>query len=88
MKVVHKYQLTPDAFQSVEMPRDAQILDVQLQNDVLQLWALVDLGERITRIRFIRIAGTGHPMHQPIIKYISTFQMARGQLVFHVFEVE
>ena len=70
------------------MPKDAEILTVQTQNGKPCLWALVD-PKAETEIRVIEIFGTGHPVLSDMgtsRKYISTFQMQEGRLVFHVFE--
>lgn len=45
---------------------------------------LVDLDSRKIRCR-VRIFGTGHPGITPDMDYIGTFQVAGGDLVFHVF---
>ena len=75
-------------WQGVTMPEGAEILTVQIQNDVPYLWALVDPEAR-TEIRGIAMFGTGHPIDYDIGasgRYISTFQLRNGELVFHVFE--
>lgn len=88
IKKIFKYPIpVADAFE-ISLPENAQILTVQAQFEDACLWALVDPEAR-TEIRILRIFGTGHPVDGPInnLKYISTFQLNGGQLVFHVFEV-
>jgi hypothetical protein len=70
--------------QVIEMPGNARILTVQVQGDTPCLWALVEVGEP-PRARGIQIYGTGHQADDAGV-YIGTFQLAQGQLVFHVFE--
>jgi hypothetical protein len=84
MKTIWKYSMmTPEC--DFEMPKGAQILCVQVQNEIPQIWALVDPGlDRNTR-RF-RTYGTGHDIPENPGKYIGTIQMYRGRLMFHVFE--
>ena len=70
------------------MPKGAEILTAQIQDDNLCLWALVNPKVR-TEIRVIEIFGTGNPISSYARinrKYISTFQIQEGNLVFHVFE--
>jgi hypothetical protein len=51
-----------------------------------QIWALVEPDQPEAEVWF-RIAGTGHPITDDIKRYVGTFQIDRGSLVFHVFEV-
>jgi hypothetical protein len=66
------------------MPEGAEILTVQMQNGEPCLWALVDAHLPTTN-RKILIRGTGHDA-SGVGRYISTFQMKGGALVFHAFE--
>jgi len=60
MKRIFKYPLDVVDFQVVNMPKDAELLDVQVQNNGLQLWALVEpSAEKVDRV--IAIVGTGNP---------------------------
>lgn len=83
---IWKYTLAELGRQYLQMPAGAQILTVQLQDDMVQLWAIVDPNaEKVERV--IDIYGTGHQM--PDVgpgEYLGTFQMHGGALVFHVFE--
>ena len=71
------------------MPKGAEILSVQVQADVLCLWALVDPDAKLQK-RVIEILGTGNPIDVPGVthKFIGTVQMRGGSLVWHVFEQE
>lgn len=74
-------------YSDVDMPVGAQILTVQFQEGSgACIWALVDPQRSIERRRF-RIAGTGHPINDPLLHYLGTFQMMGGALIFHVFEI-
>lgn len=88
MNVVHKYSLVQCDLQSVMLPIGAEILSVQEQHGCWQLWALVDSQLPPVERRKIRIAGTGHPICEPLKRFINTFQMCNGALVFHAFEVK
>ena len=85
---IWKYKLEGTDGQNISMPKGADILTVQVQDGLPFLWALVD-PKAETEIRFIEIFGTGNPILSDMgtsRKYISTFQMREGRLVFHVFE--
>jgi hypothetical protein len=84
MFVIWKWTLTPDC--KIEMPKGAKILTVQVQHNEPQLWAMVCTKmERETR--HFKIFGTGHNIDTFPDKYIGTFQIHDGTLVFHVFEI-
>jgi hypothetical protein len=84
MEVVYKYQLDP-AIKSIEMPQCSQLLAVQVQNEVPQLWALVNKSLPMVRRR-IQILGTGWDIAPAIPRvYIGTFQI--GFTVWHVFDL-
>jgi len=87
MKRIYKYPLELTDTQFVELPLGAEILTVQMQGDRLCLWAMVNtLPEAIKKNRRIEIIGTGNPVPTGVLKYISTFQMMGGGLIFHAFE--
>jgi hypothetical protein len=81
---VYKYDLKVIDQQIIEMPVGANLLTVQLQHGNLKLWAAVD--SNIMTKRSIVILGTGHEIDYTPEKYIGTFQMMNGNLVFHVFD--
>ena len=83
---IWKYPLQATERQTVTMPVGAEILTVQTQHNRASLWAQVDDTQRPIE-RTIGIYGTGHPLPSGAISYIGTFQIDRGTLVFHVFEI-
>lgn len=89
MKTIFKYPLRVDDYQTVIMPRGAQILTVQAQREIPCVWALVETNNEPEE-RHFRIAGTGHRMNakDKFLRYLGTFQIMRDDLVFHVFEIE
>lgn len=88
MKTIYKYELQIVDDQLIDLPLYAELLTVQMQNGRPRLWAVVDT-ELKTEKRYIRIHGTGHSISSVgVLKYISTFQMEGGSLIFHVFEVK
>ena len=86
-QTIWEYPLEIQDVQTIRMPIGAEILTVQIQDDNLCLWAVVDADSKaLTEPRFIQIYGTGHPMIGTSLdrKYIATFQIMK--LVYHVFE--
>ena len=72
----------------ISMPKGAEILTVQTQHETPCIWALVDT-ENGKEERYFEIFGTGHPIPNDMgveRKYINTFQLKGGALVFHLFE--
>jgi len=87
MKSVYKYKLQIGGEQQIELPIDAEILTVQVQRGKLCLWALVDTESVVKVTHRFYVYGTGHNVHDDEHKkYIGTFQLADGDLVFHVFK--
>lgn len=87
-QTIWKYELTITDCQNISMPEGAEILTVQNQNGIPCLWVLVNPKNK-TKLRTFEIFGTGHPILSGMgtsRKYISTFQMKNGNIVFHVFE--
>ena len=87
-KIIYKYPLTITREQLVTLPAGAEILTVQLQGGRPHLWALVNIDNEPLN-RCIEIFGTGERIEYGLgmrRKYISTFQLQHGKLIFHAFE--
>jgi len=84
MKVIYKYELAVLDHQQVSLPNGYEILTVQMQHGKPFLWAKVDPERSAYEVKII-IRGTGHLFLDNDLKYISTFQMHGGDLVFHAF---
>lgn len=82
---VYKYPLVPNDWISVSMPEGAEALCVQIQHGAPFLWARITVGNPLV-IRHFRIAGTGHDLDGNVGRHVGSFQLAGGDLVFHVFE--
>ncbi len=83
---IWKWTLTITDLQILQMPEGAQVLGVQPQGEMPQLWALVDEKAPIVDRKFATY-GTGNPMPDGDIgTYIGTYQLRGGFLAFHVFE--
>lgn len=86
MKTIWKYDLKTTDTQNIEMPVDAKILCVQMQYGEPKLWCIVN-PQNQKAFRQIRIIGTGHEFEDDFTaKYISTYQLCNGGLIFHVFD--
>jgi hypothetical protein len=87
-KMVYKYQLNTTNNQSVWLPKGAEILTVQTQNNIPYIWVLIDTSQPMEERRF-EIFGTGASIHYDMgtdRKYIRTYQLYSKNLVFHLFE--
>jgi hypothetical protein len=89
MRTIWKYELLTTDEQTVLMPMLAELLAVQVQNDKPCVWALVDPEQKQTR-RGFRVYGTEQSLPNTTAlagKYVGTYQLEGGSLVFHVFDM-
>jgi hypothetical protein len=84
-KQIWKFALDIEDRVRIPMPAGAEFLSVQMQGETPCLWALVDPDVEKT-MRYLDVYGTGHTLPDNPGRYISTFQMMGGRLVFHAFE--
>ena len=86
---VYKYPVPIDDYFYLALPTGARVLHVEAQGDNPVLWALIDPDEEGLENRRFRLVGTGHPIDErpEELKHVSTFLMAEGRLVWHVFEI-
>jgi hypothetical protein len=80
---IWKWTLSPTT--EIKMPEGAEILDIQTQHGEPQMWALVNPSAPLEK-RTFNTHGTGHKMDSHPGKFVGTFQVNGGSLVFHVFE--
>jgi hypothetical protein len=87
-KTIFKYSLQTVVTQDVLMISGAKILCVQAQNEIPCLWVEVELGDEESDLeaRRILIYGTGHTMTDDLTRYIGSYQLLNGELIFHVYE--
>jgi hypothetical protein len=82
MKQIWKYQVE----NLIEMPKEAEILTVKVQDSFnVCIWAKVD-PEKETEIRAFEVIGTGHPFDDTNKEYIGTY--LDGPFVWHLFEIK
>lgn len=86
-KSIWKFPLEITDVQQIEMPADAEILTIQTQDGQPCIWALVSLNAPKKKVAF-EIFGTGHPVPENAKRrYVGTYQLSGGALVFHCFEL-
>lgn len=86
IRTVWKFPLGIYDRQTVDVPRGAKALTVQMQGeDGPCLWVMVDANAPVLDTLDVRIHGTGHRFDATGYTYVSTFQMYGGSLVFHAF---
>lgn len=86
-KSIWKFPLETTDIQQIEMPVDAEILTIQTQAGQPCIWALVSPDAPKRKVAF-EIFGTGHPVPENgRRKYVGTYQLRGGSLVFHCFEL-
>lgn len=86
-KHIWKFPVQATEIFTIDMPRGAQVLSVQVQHDAPQMWAMVDPAAPQSR-RTFRLIGTGNPFNDADrLRFIGTFQMRDGDEVQHLFEV-
>lgn len=69
----------------MSMPRDAQILHADVQNDEPMVWAMVDTkAPSVTH--HVSMFGTGHNIRFDPGRHVGSFLVEGGTYVFHVFD--
>lgn len=84
---IFKYELPiiGEVFE-LKLPKDCTICDIQLQENVICLWAIVDTHAEFITHKFL-IVGTGWKIDDvELLNYMKTIQMPNG-LVYHVFQL-
>ena len=85
MRTVFKYVFDQWRDTTFDMPVGAMILTVQVQNDALVMWALLDTDDVAVKRSFV-VLMTGQRIRPFLEKYIGTVQDKEG-FVWHIFEV-
>lgn len=90
---IWKFPLKVTDYQKISLPKGAEILSVQSQNQFPCIWAIVDSAvDAETEEREFEVFGTGHPYYNNVHfgqehKFIGTFQLNGGAFVGHLFEL-
>lgn len=87
MRTVYKYTLDKH-FKTLQLPLGYKILSVVSQNDVIQLYCLVDKGNREESVDF-SVIGTGWDLEESGVhggvEHVGTVTTSSGVYVWHVF---
>ena len=87
MEAIWKIKLECTDRQIINLPAGAKVLCVQEQGDIPHLWFITpQTKDPAIEERTFTIYGTGHEHPEIEGRYIGTFQLRGGMLVFHVFE--
>lgn len=81
---VWKYKLDTTDFQVIDLPKGSQVLSLQMQDGVACVWVLVNPHEKELEPVIFDTYGTGHNIAF-VGKFLGTYQLCEGALVFHVF---
>jgi hypothetical protein len=81
---IWKFPITGTDEFTLDMPKGAKVLTVQMQHDVVTIWAEVDIKAEIVTYDFA-VFPTGVPFNPEYTEYIGTFQLMGGVLVFHLY---
>lgn len=71
---------------TVMMPAGAKILTIQTQRNQPMIWAEVDPFAEYVEMKLLIMTTGGEEFPGGEFKYIATFQVDEGGLVFHVYE--
>lgn len=86
MKTIYKYKIETTDSQTISMPKASQVLTVQVQHGKPHIWAYIDNTDNSEEPRTIEVFGTGNPIPEGARRYIGSYQLFGGDLIFHVFE--
>lgn len=87
MKTIYKQIIKTTDSQTIELPKGSEILSLQTQNNDACIWFLCNPKEQEKEVKVLDIFGTGHPITDGYDgKFIGTYQLYDGKLVFHCFE--
>jgi len=84
MAAIWKFPIPLEDEFEIEMPRAAELLHVETQNDQGCVWARV-VPERAKEMRKFYLRGTGHSVDMDC-EHVGSFMLRGGALVFHIFE--
>lgn len=80
---IYKYPFIEDLENFyIQIPEDHIILDIQIQNNVICLWAIVNKESSIINLYF-HVYGTGFDIYNENLTHIKTIQ--HGIFVWHIF---
>ena len=90
MLTIHKFNVGAQDDFTLQLPKNAQILTVDVQREDVCFWVLLDSNPEIEKIeRKFVCFGTGHhiPFRLAELRKVGTVILHGWALVFHYFEV-
>ncbi len=89
MKTIYKYKLNSDGTTEPLMPHYAVVKHVAYQQQVLTVWAEVEIDNPpMTKFRsHIVVRGTGHPIGETG-NHLATVPDPNGFHIWHIYEIE
>lgn len=87
-KVIYKYQIPMTDVFLLRLPKNAEILFVETQNDTPCIWLLVNPKLEL-KPRYFHLYGTGMEIEEDTLHenvYIGTFKLRNDSLILHLFE--
>jgi len=85
MNTIHKYPISTEDVQTIQLPEYAKILTVKTQHGKPVMWVLLDTEAPVS-IHHFTLYTTGQAVPLKPGRYIDSFQMHDDNLVLHVFE--
>lgn len=89
-KKIYKYSVDIIGEQVITLPKGSEILTIQTQIDEPKMWVLVDPKETEKEEVVLETLGTGENIpdteNGTERKYLASYQIRGGGLVFHVFQ--
>jgi hypothetical protein len=85
---IYKYplNLTDRPKQTIDLPAGAEVIHVGVQYEVIYVWAIVDVSQRM-QPRDFAVLSTGYAsFDRSTMKHVGSVIMHQGSLVWHVFE--
>lgn len=88
MKSIYKYGFYLSDRVIIPLPKNSTILKVDFQSneEIPQVWVLIDTSEFEMENKILRIYGAGMAILQPIEKLRFIDNLFQGDFVWHVFE--
>lgn len=80
---IHKFKLEIADENILDIPVNAEILDIQMQGNEMYAWVRLNTSQ-VNEKRVITTLYTGQRVLDDMMKYISTVQV--GLMVYHFFE--
>ena len=85
MNIIYKYELALTYKSIIKLPANSTILSLQTQSGIPCIWVWMDVGKKTEVEVILYTIPTGQVTDLENAKFLGTYQLAEGALVFHVF---